>query len=73
MLGNVVHVAAGVATLVSSLVVGSKGSTVEIFEPHNVLLTVVGMSFLWIGWLGFNAGSYGTADGRAVTHNLPVS
>ncbi|HZA29499.1 MAG TPA: ammonia channel protein, partial [Gammaproteobacteria bacterium] len=33
--------------------------------PHNLALTVVGASMLWIGWFGFNAGSAVGANGTA--------
>ena len=33
--------------------------------PHNLVLTLVGASMLWVGWFGFNAGSAVAADGRA--------
>ena len=41
--------------------------------PHNVTYVFLGMSFLWLGWFGFNAGSGLAADGIAanallVTH-----
>eukprot|EP00286_Rhodomonas_abbreviata_P028331 CAMPEP_0181293446 /NCGR_PEP_ID=MMETSP1101-20121128/3070_1 /TAXON_ID=46948 /ORGANISM="Rhodomonas abbreviata, Strain Caron Lab Isolate" /LENGTH=608 /DNA_ID=CAMNT_0023398035 /DNA_START=172 /DNA_END=1995 /DNA_ORIENTATION=+ len=57
--GNVVHVAAGCSGLVSSIVVGKRaGYGHEIFHAHNILLSVLGVSLLWVGWLGFNGGSY---------------
>ncbi|WP_312854441.1 ammonium transporter [Paludibacterium denitrificans] len=37
----------------------------EAMAPHNLVLTLVGASMLWVGWFGFNAGSAGAADGRA--------
>ena len=41
--------------------------------PHNITFVFMGMSFLWLGWFGFNAGSGLAADGLAanaflVTH-----
>ena len=33
--------------------------------PHNLTLTMIGASLLWVGWFGFNAGSATAADGRA--------
>jgi Amt family ammonium transporter len=33
--------------------------------PHNLTLTLMGASLLWVGWFGFNAGSAVAADGRA--------
>mmetsp|Transcript_39146 Transcript_39146/g.61005 ORF Transcript_39146/g.61005 Transcript_39146/m.61005 type:complete len:644 (-) Transcript_39146:297-2228(-) len=56
--GNVVHIGAGCAGLVSSLVVGKRtGYGTESFHPHNILVSVLGASLLWVGWLGFNGGS----------------
>jgi Amt family ammonium transporter len=37
----------------------------EAMAPHNLTLTLIGASLLWVGWFGFNAGSAGAADGRA--------
>ena len=34
----------------------------EHFSPHNILVSVLGASLLWVGWFGFNAGSYFGAD-----------
>lgn len=56
--GNVVHISSGVAGLVSCVILGHrKGLGVARFEPHNIMLTAVGASMLWVGWFGFNAGS----------------
>jgi len=64
--GNVVHIASGCSGLASVFVIGNrKGFGKERFDPHNILYTVVGVSFLWVGWLGFNGGSWLYADGRA--------
>ena len=72
--GTVVHINAGVAGLIAAIVIGRRnGYPVEPFLPHNLVLSVIGASFLWIGWFGFNAGSALTAGPRAgmalaVTH-----
>ena len=64
--GTVVHVNAGIAGLMAALVIGPrKGYGVDNMAPHNLTLSVVGASLLWVGWFGFNAGSAGAADGRA--------
>ncbi len=64
--GTVVHINAGVSGLVAALIVGPRiGFGKEPMPPHNLLLTVMGASLLWVGWFGFNAGSAGAADGRA--------
>jgi ammonium transporter, Amt family len=64
--GTVVHINAGVAGLASCLVLGKRlGYGKEKMAPHNLTLTLIGASLLWVGWFGFNAGSAGAADGRA--------
>jgi Amt family ammonium transporter len=64
--GTVVHINAGVAGLVAALVMGKRvGFGKEAMAPHNLVLTLIGASMLWVGWFGFNAGSAGAADGRA--------
>ncbi|CAN7398576.1 ammonium transporter [Phenylobacterium sp. LjRoot164] len=56
--GTVVHINAGVAGLVCALVLGRrKGYGSENMAPHNLVLTMIGASLLWVGWFGFNAGS----------------
>src|SRR5690348_7369770 len=56
--GTVVHINAGVAGLMAALVMGKRrGYGTEMFAPHNVVLSMVGASLLWVGWFGFNAGS----------------
>ncbi len=58
--GTVVHINAGVAGLVGSYVLGKRlGFGREALAPHNLTLTMVGASLLWVGWFGFNAGSAG--------------
>ncbi len=64
--GTVVHVNAGVAGLVAALVMGRRvGYGREAMPPHNLTLTMVGASLLWVGWFGFNAGSAVAASDRA--------
>jgi Amt family ammonium transporter len=64
--GTVVHINAGVAGLVAALVLGKrKGFPTTPMPPHNLGLTVVGASMLWVGWFGFNAGSAVSAGGSA--------
>src|SRR5205807_267174 len=36
-------------------------------QPHNLPMTVMGASLLWVGWFGFNAGSALEANGLAVS------
>jgi Amt family ammonium transporter len=64
--GTVVHINAGIAGLVSCLMLGKRlGYGRERMQPHNLTLTLMGASLLWVGWFGFNAGSAAAADGRA--------
>jgi len=64
--GGVVHIASGVAGLISSVILGHrKNYGKEAFEPHNILLTAVGAFLLWVGWFGFNGGSAVAANTRA--------
>ena len=56
--GLVVHLNAGIAGLVCALVLGPRqGYGQEYMAPHNLILTLIGTSLLWVGWFGFNAGS----------------
>ncbi len=64
--GTVVHINAGIAGLVACIVLGPrKGYGTDNMAPHNLTLSVIGASLLWVGWFGFNAGSAAAADGRA--------
>lgn len=64
--GTVVHINAGIAGLVCALVMGKRvGYGKDVMAPHNLVLTLIGASMLWVGWFGFNAGSAVAADGRA--------
>ncbi|RRV53637.1 ammonium transporter [Stutzerimonas stutzeri] len=64
--GTVVHINAGIASLVACLVLGKrKGFPTTPMAPHNLGLTLVGAAMLWIGWFGFNAGSAVAANGTA--------
>ena len=56
--GTVVHINAGIAGLVGAYLVGKRvGYGKEAMTPHNLPLTMIGASLLWVGWFGFNAGS----------------
>ena len=64
--GTVVHLNAGVAALVSCIVIGKRKGYLEMpMMPHNIGYTVLGASLLWFGWFGFNAGSSITSGGLA--------
>jgi Amt family ammonium transporter len=65
--GTVVHINAGVAGLVSALMLGKRRDT---GPGHNMVLCFIGTGLLWVGWFGFNAGSAvsaGVQAGMAMT------
>jgi Amt family ammonium transporter len=73
--GTVVHVNAGISALVMALIIGCRKD----YKPghpmgsNSVPYVFIGAAFLWLGWIGFNAGSGLAADGLAanaflVTH-----
>jgi Amt family ammonium transporter len=64
--GTVVHINAGIAALVSAIVVGKRKSYGKPVPPHNLPFAVLGAGILWFGWFGFNAGSALAANGIAV-------
>lgn len=64
--GTVVHINSGVAGLVAAYVLGKRiGFGKEPMAPHNLTLTVIGASLVWVGWFGFNGGSALGAGTRA--------
>ena len=60
--GTVVHINAGVAGLMCAIMLGKRK---ESGPAHNMVLTFIGASLLWVGWFGFNAGSAVTAGLQA--------
>ena len=64
--GTVVHINAGVAALVTAVMLGKRRNINHAVPPHNLPLTVMGAALLWFGWFGFNAGSALAANGTAV-------
>ena len=64
--GAVVHCNSGVAGLVSALFLGRrKGYGTEAMAPNNVIFIMIGASLLFVGWIGFNAGSEWSGDSIA--------
>ena len=56
--GTVVHINASVAGLVGALAIGKRiGYGREALPPHSLTMSMIGVSLLWVGWFGFNAGS----------------
>lgn len=72
--GTVVHITAGVGSLIAAVVMGNRNGFPHVaMPPHNMTMTVSGAGMLWVGWFGFNAGSALAANGDAgmammVTH-----
>jgi ammonium transporter, Amt family len=65
--GTVVHINAGIAALVTALVIGKRKSVDKHpIPPHSLPFSVLGAALLWFGWFGFNAGSALGANGLAV-------
>lgn len=65
--GTVVHINAGIAALVTAIVIGKRTGYQNKATPlHNIPFTVLGAALLWFGWFGFNAGSALAANGLAV-------
>ena len=60
--GTVVHINAGVAGLMCAICLGKRK---DAGPGHNMVLTFIGASLLWVGWFGFNAGSAVTAGMQA--------
>jgi Amt family ammonium transporter len=62
--GTVVHINAGIAAIVTAIMLGKrrdyKGHAIP---AHNITYVVIGAGLLWVGWFGFNAGSGLAADG----------
>ena len=66
--GTVVHVNAGIAALVMAIMIGKrKNYKGHAIPPHNIPFVVLGTALLWVGCIGFNAGSGLAADGLAAS------
>jgi Amt family ammonium transporter len=60
------HINSGIAGLMAALMLGRRrGYPTEPMAPHNLVLSVIGASLLWVGWFGFNAGSATAANASA--------
>jgi len=65
--GTVVHINAGIAALVTALILGKRVNLDKnVPTPHNMPFVVLGTGLLWFGWFGFNAGSALAANGLSV-------
>lgn len=67
--GLVVHLNAGIGSLMCVVVVGNRKNVDNNFkarsEPHNILFTIIGCCMMWVAWYGFNAGGAYKAGGYA--------
>ena len=56
--GLVIHILSGVSGLTICILLGKRrGYGKSAIIPHNIPMTMLGATGLWIGWFGFNAGS----------------
>jgi len=57
--GTVVHLASGASALAACLALGKRRalSHHDPILPNNLTTTLLGAGLLWVGWIGFNAGS----------------
>ncbi|MEM1231259.1 MAG: ATP-binding protein [Pseudomonadota bacterium] len=67
---TVVHVSGGLMALIACIFVGPRRGRFRqdtTMPASNLTLTAFGTLLIWIGWFGFNGGSYLRFDGGAVT------
>ena len=67
--GTVVHISSATAGLTACIILGKRHEWKHgnVQKPPNVPFIVLGASLLWVGWMGFNAGSALAANGLAGT------
>ncbi|MGH7801972.1 MAG: ammonium transporter [Thermodesulfobacteriota bacterium] len=66
--GTVVHISSGISALAAAIIFGRRiGYGHEAMPPHNLPFSIIGVSLLWVGWFGFNAGSALAAGGLATS------
>jgi len=63
----VVHVTSGVSALVCAIYLGKRLGPPTAMKPHNLVISFIGATLLWVGWFGFNAGSALAANGLATS------
>jgi Amt family ammonium transporter len=64
--GTVVHLNSGIAGLVCALFLGKRvGFGTEDMTGNSLVRVMIGASLLFVGWIGFNAGSANAANGLA--------
>jgi len=63
--GITIHTSAGIGALVCAKILGPRRKYSERdgqYRPGNLITALLGTTFLWLGWFGFNAGSAGQAS-----------
>ena len=65
--GIVIHTSSGVSSLVVAHMLQSRRAFKQEIDDstHNIPLTLVGVSLVWVGWYSFNGGSGLKANGQA--------
>lgn len=64
--GLVVHTSSGISALVLAIVLGPRiGFRKDPVQPASPAYVFIGAAMLWVGWMGFNAGSAVGANGLA--------
>ena len=66
--GIVVHVSAGFSSIALAIIIERRNppkNSSDKHAAHNITYTLLGTALLWFGWLGLNAGSAFSANGRA--------
>ncbi|MGA0068664.1 MAG: ammonium transporter [Miltoncostaeaceae bacterium] len=75
---GVVHVTGAFAGLAGAIVVGARIGKYRdgIPQPipgHSMPLAILGVLLLWVGWMGFNAGSFLGAEGKPIGQVVVVT
>jgi len=68
---GVVHVTGAFAGLAGAIIVGARIGKYRDGKPqpipgHSMPLAILGVLILWVGWMGFNAGSFLGAEGKPI-------
>ncbi len=62
--GTVIHITSGFSALTAAILIGKrKDFGTAAIRPHNIPYVLLGGSFLWLGWFGFNSGAGLAANG----------
>lgn len=75
---GVVHVCAAFAGIAGAIVLGARIGKFRDGKPvplpgHSMPLAILGVMILWVGWMGFNAGSFLGAVGRPIGQVIVVT